>query len=326
MSAPLLSVENLSVSFRTPDGDVKAVSDLSFSIERGQTLGIVGESGSGKSVSASALMRLLPPSAQLSGRVMFDGKDVLTSSKKELQALRGDRIAMVFQDPMTALDPFHKVGWQLASAYRAHHPKSSKKEARERAIEMMSKVGIPEPGKRVDGFPHEFSGGMRQRIVIALALINDPDLLIADEPTTALDVTVQAQILELMSELQQEFGSAIIMITHDLGVVAGVADDVMVMYAGRAVERATVDELYAQPGHPYTWGLLGAVQSLEVENTGPLKTIPGSPPSLIALPSGCSFNPRCASSDSLGQICRIERPLLADVSEGHSVACHLGRQ
>ena len=318
----VLSVQNLSVVFHTPDGDVAAVSNVSFELRSGETLGIVGESGSGKSVTASSLMRLNNSStATTSGSILISGVDVLTAEESDVRRIRGSEIAMIFQDPLSALNPYYTVGKQIAEAYLVHHPESSKAEARSITLEMLKKVGIPNPEKRIDEYPHQFSGGMRQRIVIAIALINNPKVLIADEPTTALDVTVQAQILDLMKDLQKEFNMAIILITHDLGVIAEAAQEVLVMYGGRIVEQSTVDALFSEPTHPYAWGLLGAVNSLELSGRGSLATIPGSPPSLISLPAGCSFNPRCAHSS---EICTTDVPALRVVgSQGSVTACHL---
>jgi peptide/nickel transport system ATP-binding protein len=318
----VLSVRNLSVVFHTPDGDVVAVNDVSFDLRSGETLGIVGESGSGKSVTASSIMRLNNSStASTTGSILISGVDVLTADESEVRRIRGSEVAMIFQDPLSALNPYYTVGKQIAEAYLVHHPEASKADARTVTLEMLKKVGIPNPEKRIDEFPHQFSGGMRQRIVIAIALINNPKVLIADEPTTALDVTVQAQILDLMKDLQTEFNMAIVLITHDLGVIAEAALDVLVMYGGRIVERSTVEALFSEPTHPYAWGLLGAVNSLESSGRGDLVTIAGSPPSLIALPPGCAFNPRCADAQD---VCRTEVPLLRAVgSQGSVSACHL---
>jgi peptide/nickel transport system ATP-binding protein len=259
--------------------------------------------------------------ATTSGSILISGVDVLTAEESDVRRIRGSEIAMIFQDPLSALNPYYTVGKQIAEAYLVHHPQSSKAEARSITLEMLKKVGIPNPEKRIDEYPHQFSGGMRQRIVIAIALINNPKVLIADEPTTALDVTVQAQILDLMKELQKEFNMAIILITHDLGVIAEAAQEVLVMYGGRIVEQSTVDALFSEPTHPYAWGLLGAVNSLELSGRGSLATIPGSPPSLIALPAGCSFNPRCAHSS---EICTTDVPSLRVVgTQGSVTACHL---
>ena len=318
----VLSVKNLSVVFHTPDGDVAAVSDVSFDLRSGETLGIVGESGSGKSVTASSIMRLNNSvTASTSGSILISGVDILTADESDVRRVRGREVAMIFQDPLSALNPYYTVGKQIAEAYLVHHPLVSKSDARAVTLEMLKKVGIPNPEKRIDEFPHQFSGGMRQRIVIAIALINNPKVLIADEPTTALDVTVQAQILDLMKELQAEFNMAIVLITHDLGVIAEAAKDVLVMYGGRVVERSTVEALFSEPTHPYAWGLLGAVNSLSSSGRGALATIAGSPPSLIALPSGCSFNPRCSYASD---ICRSEVPALRTIgAQGSVAACHL---
>ena len=318
----VLSVENLSVLFHTPDGDVAAVSDVSFELRSGETLGIVGESGSGKSVTASSIMRLNNSiTASTTGSILVSGVDILKADETEVRRVRGSEVAMIFQDPLSALNPYYTVGKQIAEAYLVHHPEVSKSDARAITLEMLKKVGIPNPEKRIDEYPHQFSGGMRQRIVIAIALINNPKVLIADEPTTALDVTVQAQILDLMRDLQAEFNMAIVLITHDLGVIAEAAKDVLVMYGGRVVERSTVEALFSEPTHPYAWGLLGAVNSLGNSGRGALATIAGSPPSLIALPNGCSFNPRCSYAS---EICRSEIPALRTVgTQGSIAACHL---
>jgi len=308
--------------FHTPDGDVAAVSKVSFDLHSGETLGIVGESGSGKSVTASSIMRLNNSiTASTSGSILISGVDILTADESEVRRIRGSEVAMIFQDPLSALNPYYTVGKQIAEAYLVHHPQASKTDARAVTLEMLKKVGIPNPEKRIDEFPHQFSGGMRQRIVIAIALINNPKVLIADEPTTALDVTVQAQILDLMKDLQAEFNMAIVLITHDLGVIAEAAKEVLVMYGGRVVEQSTVDALFSEPTHPYAWGLLGAVNSLSSSGRGALATIAGSPPSLIALPNGCSFNPRCTYAS---EICRSEVPVLRTVgTQGSVAACHL---
>ncbi|MEB8341080.1 ABC transporter ATP-binding protein [Streptomyces endophyticus] len=320
-SDAFLSVRDLRVQFSTEDGAVKAVDGLSFDLERGKTLGIVGESGSGKSVTNLTVLGLHPKkNTTIDGEILFDGKELLTATEPEMEKLRGNKMAMIFQDSLTALSPYYTVGRQIAEPFRKHTG-ASKKEGRDRAIEMLEKVGIPQPKQRVDDYPHQFSGGMRQRAMIAMSLACNPELLIADEPTTALDVTVQAQILDLLKDLQQEFGSAIIMITHDLGVVANMADDLLVMYAGRAVERGSVREVLKQPQHPYTWGLLGSMPRLTSDIDEPLMPIPGSPPSLLNPPSGCPFHPRCAFTDKVtGDRCSGERPQLPD---GRGSACHL---
>lgn len=324
----LLSVRNLSVSFSTPDGVVHAVNDVSFSLRPGQTLGIVGESGSGKSVTASSIMKLNNSiTATTTGVVEIDGFDILAADEAQARRVRGRDVAMVFQDPLSALNPYYTVGDQIAEAYLVHHPESSKDETREVVLNMLRKVGIPKPEKRIDEYPHQFSGGMRQRIVIAIALINRPKILIADEPTTALDVTVQAQILDLMMELQSETQMAIILITHDLGVIAEVAEDVMVMYGGRVVETTSVQELFTVPTHPYSWGLLGAVSSLDVQERGSLRTIPGAPPSLISLPSGCAFHPRCEFFMGDESPCSTTIPSLKKIDATSSfTACHMSEE
>ena len=291
--SPLLEVEDLRVHFETDDGLVKAVDGISYTVDSGQTFGIVGESGSGKSVSSLTVMGLTRArNARISGTVRFDGKDLLGASEEDMRQIRGNDIAMIFQDPLSSLHPFYKVGKQIAEGVLAHRD-VTKAQAWDRAVEMLSLVGIPEPRKRADAYPHEFSGGMRQRAMIAMALANDPKLLIADEPTTALDVTVQAQILELIETLQSEFDTAVVVITHDLGVVAEMADDIAVMYAGRIIEKAGTDTIFAAPEHPYTWGLLSSIPRLDSPRGEELVPISGRPPSLINLPSGCSFHPRC---------------------------------
>jgi len=316
-----LSVRDLRVRFSTEDGIVKAVDGLSFDVERGKTLGIVGESGSGKSVTNLTVLGLHnPKTTTVEGEILLEGQDLVTTPEKEMEKLRGNKVAMIFQDPLTALSPYYTVGRQIAEPFMKHTG-ASKKEARDRAIEMLTKVGIPQPRTRVDDYPHQFSGGMRQRAMIAMALVCDPDLLIADEPTTALDVTVQAQILDLLKDLQQEFGSAIIFITHDLGVISDMADDLLVMYSGRAVERGAVREVLREPRHPYTWGLLSSMPRLGGSTSQPLMPIPGSPPSLLNPPSGCPFHPRCTFTDQVsGDRCSTERPPLG---EGRAAACHL---
>ncbi|MEA2440075.1 MAG: peptide/nickel transport system ATP-binding protein [Thermoleophilaceae bacterium] len=294
MPEPLLTVRDLTVHFETDDGIVKAVDGVSYDVYRGRALGIVGESGSGKSVSSLTVMGLTRQrNAQISGEVFFEGRDLLKASDAELRAIRGNDIAMIFQDPLSSLHPYYKVGWQLVEAIRVHNPTISKQAARGRAIELLDTVDIPEPKARVDAYPHEFSGGMRQRAMIAMALANDPKLLIADEPTTALDVTVQAQILSLIRRLQEELDTAVVMISHDLGVIAETAQEVAVMYAGRIVEHAPTESIFNKPEHPYTWGLITSIPRLDSPRDAPLVPIPGRPPSLINLPGGCSFHPRC---------------------------------
>jgi peptide/nickel transport system ATP-binding protein len=293
-SEPLLRVEDLRVEFHTEDGVVHAVDGITYQVFPGKTLGIVGESGSGKTVGSMTVLGLTRyQGAEVSGRILFEGRDLVTMDDDGLRGIRGNEIAMIFQDPLSSLHPLYKVGRQLTEAILTHRA-VSKAQARERAIELLGLVGIPDPSNRFDQFPHEFSGGMRQRVMIAMALANDPKLLIADEPTTALDVTVQAQILELMERLQRELGMAIVIITHDLGVVAEMADDIAVMYAGRIVETAPASEIFASPSHPYTWGLLRSIPRLERDREEPLVPIPGTPPSLLSPPSGCHFHPRCA--------------------------------
>jgi peptide/nickel transport system ATP-binding protein len=322
----LLEVSDLKVHFRTDDGIVKAVDGVSYSVERGRALGIVGESGSGKSVSSLTVMGLtrFAGNAEISGSIVLDGQDVLGASDEDLRRMRGNEVAMIFQDPLSSLHPFYKVGDQLVEAVQAHHDDVSKAQAMDRAVEMLGLVGIPEPRRRVDAYPHEFSGGMRQRVMIAMALINEPKLLIADEPTTALDVTVQAQILELLQRLQAELDTAIVMITHDLGVVAEVADDIAVMYAGRIVEHAPKDTIFAAPEHPYTWGLLKSIPRLSTGRDEPLVPIPGRPPSLIMPPPGCSFHPRCPYARESHK--RVDPELAPTAADGHSVACLLPPQ
>jgi peptide/nickel transport system ATP-binding protein len=327
-TAAYLQVQDLKVRFATEDGVVKAVDGVSFSIERGKTLGIVGESGSGKSVTSLSIMGLHNRRrTTLSGHILLGGTDVIDMPEDKIRKLRGQAMAMIFQDPLSSLHPFYTIGRQVVEAYRIHHH-VSKAQARIRAIDMLDRVGIPQPQRRFDQYPHEFSGGMRQRAMIAMALMNDPDLLIADEPTTALDVTVQAQILDLLEDLQKEFNSAIILITHDLGVVSQVADDVLVMYGGRAVEYGTAEQVLRHPQMPYTWGLLSSIPSVRGDAEADLVPIKGNPPSLINLPPGCAFHPRCRYALLGGGPCDQEVPELLPVpgEPGHSVACHLPDQ
>jgi peptide/nickel transport system ATP-binding protein len=320
----LLEVKDLRTSFQTEDGLVGAVDGVSFSIEKGQTLGIVGESGCGKSVTCLTIMGLNPKRTTISsGEALWKGKNLLAAKAAELREIRGDEISMIFQDPMTSLNPVHSIGKQLVEAVQLHRDVSLKV-ARARALELLKAVGIPHAERRVDDYPHQFSGGMRQRVMIAMALVNDPDLLIADEPTTALDVTTQAQILNLMKRLQEDFGSAIMIITHDLGVVAETADDVLVMYAAKVVEQANVSQLFGRPQHPYTWGLMGSLPRLEVDLER-LTQIPGQPPSLLRPPSGCRFHPRCPH---VMEVCKTTVPELVPTQKDpeHLQACHLDEE
>jgi peptide/nickel transport system ATP-binding protein len=318
---PALDVKDLNTSFRTDDGIVKAVSGVSFSIEQGETLGVVGESGSGKSVTFLSVMGLVDPKqATVSGSVLLDGEEMLGAGQRRLREIRGRKIGMIFQDPMTSLNPVKTIGWQLEEAVMIHQD-VTRKEARRQSIDILKEVEIPRAEERVDAYPHQFSGGMRQRVMIAMALINNPEILIADEPTTALDVTTQAQILRLMKRLQEEFKMAIVMITHDLGVVAELADEVIVMYGGKVVEQSKVDDLFVKPEMPYTWGLLGSLPRLNASG-GRLEQIPGQPPSLLNPPSGCPFHPRC---EYVMDVCRRELPVLEPSTQGvdHLFRCHL---
>ena len=318
MTEPLLAVDDLRVHLSTPRGVVRAVDGVDFSLQPGTSLGIVGESGCGKTMTALALMRLLPspPARIVSGRIMFDGEDVVALDESRMRALRGDAMAMIYQDPMTTLNPVFTAGEQIAEAVRLHR-NASRAAAMARAIEMLELVGIPDPSRCAQSYPHQLSGGMRQRAVIAMALACHPKLLIADEPTTALDVTIQAQILDLLRRLQQELGTAIILITHDLGVIADLVDTVVVMYAGKVAERASVKRLFAAPRHPYTQGLLRSVPSLETREHR-MRTIDGAVPSALAMPSGCRFHPRCAIARD---ICRSEEPPLVSDGAGGEAAC-----
>ena len=319
-SAPLLEVEDLTVEFRTADGVVKAVNGISYSLQERETLAILGESGSGKSVSAQAVMDIIdtPPGFITDGRVRYRGVDLFDLSDDQRRRVRGNNIAMVFQDALTALNPVFTVGWQIGEMYRKHRG-TSKKEAQEHAIELMERVRIPSARERIDSYPHEFSGGMRQRVMIAMALALDPDVLIADEPTTALDVTVQAQIMQLLADLQDETGMGLILITHDLGVVAEVADKVAVMYAGEVVETGTINEIYAEPAHPYTLGLMHSIPRADMKGQR-LEPIVGSPPDLLAIPPGCPFHPRCPYRR---ERCVEEHPPHYEVSGARRIsACH----
>ena len=325
----LLDVKNLTVEFPTPDGLVQAVHETSFQINPGETLAIVGESGSGKTVTNLALMGLIPlRTANVTGSAMFESHDgpvdLLAMDRKDLRKYRGRDMAMIFQDPMSSLHPFYTIGDQIIEAHQVHN-QVDEKVSKARAIELLEMVGIQGAATRLKSFPHQFSGGMRQRVMIAMALVNNPALLIADEPTTALDVTVQAQILKLLSDLQKELKMAMILITHDMGVVAGAADRVNVMYAGRIVESANVKDLYANPLMPYTQGLLASVPRMDRPHTNRLSAIPGQPPSMIALPSGCSFNPRCSRKNEVGASkCETQMPELTSRGNGHTSRCFIG--
>jgi peptide/nickel transport system ATP-binding protein len=320
VTEPLLEVKNLSVHFPTDDGLVKAVDGVSFSINPGETLGVVGESGSGKSVSFLTVMGLIrSDQAVIEGEIIFQGQDLLKVGQDEMRTVRGDKISMIFQDPMTSLHPYYRVGAQISEAVREHQ-KVSKQEAHEQAVEMLRRVGIPRPDERANQYPHEFSGGMRQRAMIAMALALNPDLLIADEPTTALDVTVQAQILDLIDRLQSEFNAAVVIITHDLGVVAEHCDHIQVMYAGKIVESGDRRDIYYGPHHPYTWGLLSSIPRLDEGSSERLKPIQGLPPSLIFVPPGCAFHPRCPY---VFDKCKTDIPPLLPADGHHASACHL---
>ncbi|MFM8943807.1 MAG: ABC transporter ATP-binding protein [Actinomycetota bacterium] len=320
MAEPILEVKDLTVHFPTDDGVVKAVDGVSFQVMPGETLGVVGESGSGKSVTFLSVLGLTgAKNARISGQALFRGQDLLTLPEEDMRAIRGAKISMIFQDPMTSLHPFYKVGAQIAEAVSTHR-EVSKKEAWSTAVDMLGKVGIPRPKERADQYPHEFSGGMRQRAMIAMALALDPDLLIADEPTTALDVTVQAQILDLIDRLKHEFNAAVVLITHDLGVVAEHCENIQVMYAGKAVEIGNRDDIYYGAHHPYTWGLLRSITRLDRPGESRLHPIQGLPPSLINVPSGCSFHPRCPYAFDR---CSKETPALIPADGHHASACHL---
>ena len=328
---PVLEVEDLSVEFRTPKGVVRAVNGISYEVEPGETVAILGESGSGKSVSVQAVMGILdsPPGFVTGGRVLFEGRDLLTASAEEQRAVRGPGISMIFQDALSSLNPVFTVGYQIGEMFRAHRG-ASRKEAKEAAIELLDRVRIPAARERVNAYPHQFSGGMRQRVMIAMALALDPKLLIADEPTTALDVTVQAQIMELLKDLQRDTGMGLILITHDLGVVNEVADNVAVMYAGRIVERGTVDDVFGNPAHPYTDGLMSSVPQVEAKG-GRLQPIVGQPPNLAAIPSGCPFHPRCSrrrlgAAAAPGRECATDIPPLRLVVPGREAACHYSEE
>ncbi|GAA4735465.1 ABC transporter ATP-binding protein [Phytohabitans rumicis] len=351
---PLLRVRDLRVHFPTDDGLVRAVDGLSFDVAPGEIVGIVGESGSGKSVTSQAILGLVrtgpargrlrpfrgaqrrgrtqpavgaeasqPAGPRVSGEIWYGGRDLVAAPEPQLRRLRGAELAMVFQDPLSALHPYYTVGRQISEAYRAHN-RVGRRAARARAVELLDRVGIPEPDRRYDAFPHQFSGGMRQRVMIAMALVNTPKLLIADEPTTALDVTVQAQILELVKDLRRDFGSTILLVTHDLGVVAETCDSVVVMYAGQCVEQGSVTDVFSRPRAPYTWGLLESMPRIDRDRRERLVPIGGQPPSLLALPDGCAFAPRCTHRGEVPDgRCDTERPELVPVGDGHTARCHL---
>ena len=320
-SNPLMQVSQLAVQFETPDGVINAVNGITFTLDRGKTLGIVGESGSGKSQSVLAMMGLLATNGRATGQVLYQGQDLISMPTADLNRIRGNRVAMIFQDPMTSLNPYLTVERQMTEVLELHKG-LSRRDARVRAIQALDAVKMPEAARRINMYPHEFSGGMRQRVMIAMALLCEPDVLIADEPTTALDVTVQAQILVLMRELQRDFGTAIVLITHDLGVVAGLCDEVMVLYGGQVMEQGSAEAIFYRPSHPYTAGLLAAVPRLE-DGDAPMLAIPGAPPNMARLPAGCPFTDRCAMA--LPQ-CGVERPAFAASAHDADVlrACHLG--
>jgi oligopeptide/dipeptide ABC transporter ATP-binding protein len=327
MPEPLLSIKDLAVEFTTEDGVVKAVDGITYDLYPGETLGIVGESGSGKSVSTLSILGLIPqpPGRIVSGEAMFQGKDLLKQSKKALRRIRGKDLAMVFQDPMTSLNPVLKVGFQITEAIKTHNPDVKDETAKKRAVDLLKLVGVPNPERRVQQYPHEFSGGMRQRAMIAMAISNEPSVLIADEPTTALDVTIQAQILEVLKKAQEETHAATILITHDLGLIAELADRVIVMYAGKIVELGDVHTIFNTPRHPYTVGLMDSLPKLTAEEEW-LRPIPGQPPSLISRPPGCPFHPRCFLSQ--GRVrCREEEPPLRPIDDtAHVTACHFAEE
>ena len=315
---PILDITGLEVSFPTADGTVSAVRGVDLALQSGQVLGVVGESGSGKTVTMLAVLGLLPATAEVTGSVRFKGRELLGLAPAELRKLRGARVAMIFQDPKTSLNPVQTIGHQIVEGIRIHHPDVSRKDAAKRAVELLALVGIPQPDRRARDYPHQFSGGMCQRAMIAMAVANDPDILVADEPTTALDVTIQAQILDLLRDIRREKGVSVIIISHDLGVVAGLADEVAVMYAGRVVECGSVDDVYERPRHPYTQGLLASIPRLTDTGRGRLRSIGGGAPSLLHLPSGCVFHPRC---EYARPNCRADDPALRPVGPVR-VACH----
>ena len=318
----VLKVENLQTSFMTSNGEVQAVRGVSFEVKKGEILGIVGESGSGKSVTSMSVLRLLADTAVIKkdSKIEFEGRNLIDISKKEMRKIRGEKIAMIFQDPMSSINPLIPVGKQVGEMIKEHHKEKSKEEIKKEVLELFEKVRIPEPEKRYSCYPHEFSGGMRQRVMIAMALANKPDLLIADEPTTALDVTIQDQILRRLRELEKEYGTSIIFITHDLGVVAELCDRVAVMYGGLIMEEALIDDLFEKPGHPYTMGLLASIPDIEQDKSVRLKPIPGSPPDMTNPPKGCPFAPRCPYARKL---CGEELPEFVEVGENHRSRCFL---
>nr|WP_025273537.1 ABC transporter ATP-binding protein [Haloglycomyces albus] len=320
----ILEVEDLQVSFPSDEGEVNAVRGVSYELRRGQALGIVGESGSGKSVSSMAIMGLLPKTAKIEGSAKLMGQELLGLNDKEISKVRGKSISMIFQDPLTSLNPVYTIGFQLIEAIRVHYPEKSKKEAREQSVHLLDVVGIPNPDQRVDAYPHELSGGMRQRVVIAIAMANNPDVIIADEPTTALDVTVQAQVMEALERARDEVNAALVLITHDLGVIAGHTDDVLVMYAGRPVEKGTVDQIFYEPRMPYTLGLIGSMPRMDRSRETRLTPVRGTPPSMVSLPEGCPFRPRCPMAKDA---CRESEPDLLQIDgPEHVAACHFSSE
>ncbi len=321
--SPLLSVRDLRVQFATERGVVKAADGVSFDINENEVVGIVGESGSGKTVTALSVLGLLPTTARITGEIRFRGRDLRELSGAELLAMRGSSMGIVFQDALAALNPLHRVGTDMAEAIRTHHRSMSRRDVSEKAMELLARVGIPNPATRARQYPHEFSGGMRQRVMIAMAIANDPALLLADEPTTALDVTTQAQVLEVLGKVRARSGSAMMLITHDLGVVAGVVDRMLVMYAGRVVESGTVEQVFSRPSHPYTLGLLASLPRLDGDRSRRLSRIPGQPPSLIHVPSGCAFHPRCTFARTPDPCATDEPSIRAASAHGHLAACHL---
>ena len=317
----ILKVDNLKTSFMTSNGEVQAVRGVSFSVNKGEILGIVGESGSGKSVTSMSILRLLADTARIKeGTIEFEGENLIEVSKKRMRQIRGEKISMIFQDPMSSLNPLIPVGKQVGEMILEHHPERKKDDVKKEVLELFAKVRIPEPEKRYNCYPHEFSGGMRQRVMIAMALANKPDLLIADEPTTALDVTIQDQILKQLRELEKEYGTSIIFITHDLGVVAELCDRVIVMYGGLIMEEASIFDIFEKPGHPYTMGLLASIPDVEQDKSVRLQPIPGSPPDMTNPPKGCPFAPRCPYAR---RICAAELPELMELGEGHKARCFL---